>query len=72
MVQFFYDNELELQQLQSSIKGICDLERLISKVATGKVNPREVVQLKNSLEQILPIKTLSKIVGIPPWLLGID
>ena len=59
VVQFFYDNELELQQLQSSIKGICDLERLISKVATGKVNPREVVQLKNSLEQILPIKTLA-------------
>ena len=55
VVQFFYDNELELQQLQSSIKGIGDLERLISKVATGKVNPREVVQLKNSLEQILPI-----------------
>ena len=59
VVQFFYDNELELQQLQSSIKGIGDLERLISKVATGKVNPREVVQLKNSLEQILPIKTLA-------------
>jgi DNA mismatch repair protein MutS len=59
VVQFFYDNELELQQLQSSIKGIGDLERLISKVATGKVNPREVVQLKNSLEQILPIKILA-------------
>ena len=57
VVQFFYDNELELQQLQSSIKGIGDLERLISKVATGKVNPREVIQLKNSLAQIIPIKT---------------
>ena len=57
VVQFFYENEAELQQLQSRIKGIGDLERLISKVATGKVNPREVVQLKNSLEQILPIKT---------------
>ena len=59
VVQFFYENEVELQQLQSSIKGIGDLERLISKVATGKVNPREVVQLKNSLEQILPIKKLA-------------
>ena len=59
VVQFFYEYEAELQQLQSSIKGIGDLERLISKIATGKVNPREVVQLKNSLEQILPIKALA-------------
>ena len=58
VVQFFYDHENELYALQSSIKGIGDLERLISKVATGKVNPREVVQLKNSLGQIMPIKTL--------------
>ena len=59
VVQFFYEHEAELQQLQSGIKGIGDLERLISKIATGKVNPREVVQLKNSLEQILPIKALA-------------
>lgn len=59
VVQFFYEHEAELQQLQSSIKGIGDLERLISKIATGKVNPREVVQLKNSLEQILPIKAIA-------------
>ena len=57
VVQFFCENEAELEQLQSSIKGIGDLERLISKVATGKVNPREVIQLKNSLAQIIPIKT---------------
>ena len=57
VVQFFCENEAELEHLQSSIKGIGDLERLISKVATGKVNPREVIQLKNSLAQIIPIKT---------------
>ena len=38
------------------IKQISDIERLVSKVATGKVNPREVVLLKNSLKAILPIK----------------
>ena len=36
-----------------------DLERLISKVATGKINPKEVVQLKNSLEAIVPIKQMT-------------
>ncbi len=38
------------------IKQISDLERLISKVATQKINPREVVILRDSLKAILPIK----------------
>ena len=59
VVQYFYENETALMEIQSSLKGVGDLERLISKVATSKVSPREVVQLKNSLEQILPIKALA-------------
>lgn len=47
-----------LEKIASQIKQIYDIERLISKVATGKIYPREVVQLKNSLEAIAPIKTL--------------
>ena len=35
------------------------MERLISKVATGKVSPREVIYLKDSLDAIIPIKTLA-------------
>src|SRR5690606_13955855 len=50
------ENEGILQKLRNSIKSIGDLERLISKVATSKINPKEVVQLKNSLEAIIPIK----------------
>ena len=46
-------------KIQHQIKQIGDIERLISKVATGKVNPREVIQLKNSLEAIVPIKGVS-------------
>lgn len=42
--------------LAKHIKEIGDLERIISKVATGRVNPREVVQLKNALLAIEPIK----------------
>ena len=48
-----------LQKLQQNIKHMGDLERLISKVATGKINPKEVVQLKNSLEAIVPIKLMT-------------
>lgn len=50
------NHELQLD-IQSHIKKMGDLERLISKVATQKISPREVIQLKNSLAALLPIKT---------------
>ncbi|TYA74617.1 DNA mismatch repair protein MutS [Seonamhaeicola marinus] len=59
VVDFFTKNDEVLQKVQHHIKHIGDLERLISKIATGKVNPREVIQLKNSLEAIVPIKALA-------------
>lgn len=59
VVSYLKTNETTLQKLQHQIKQIGDLERLISKVATGKINPKEVIQLKNSLEAIVPIKQLT-------------
>jgi DNA mismatch repair protein MutS len=59
VVSFLSKENTVLQMIQNHIKHIGDLERLISKVATGKVNPREVIQLKNSLEAIVPIKSLA-------------
>lgn len=53
----FLLSEIEFKDLLAEhIKEIGDLERIISKVATGRVNPREVVQLKNALIAIEPIK----------------
>jgi len=49
------DNDFK-ELLTEHIKEIGDLERIISKVATGRVNPREVVQLKHALTAIEPIK----------------
>ncbi|MBT3560577.1 MAG: DNA mismatch repair protein MutS [Flavobacteriaceae bacterium] len=60
IVKYLIDNETSLNSIQENIKEIGDLERLISKVATGKINPREIVQLKNSLAAIEPIKKLIK------------
>ena len=51
--------ESQLNRIQGHIKQMGDLERLISKLATGKINPKEVVQLKNSLEAVVPIKQLA-------------
>ncbi|MBC9795007.1 DNA mismatch repair protein MutS [Sinomicrobium weinanense] len=59
VVSYFLREEPVLQKTQEHIKQIGDIERLISKVATGKINPREVIQLKNSLEAIVPIKSLA-------------
>lgn len=59
VVSFLLDNPVTLEKIQQYTKRIGDLERLISKVATGKVNPREVIQLKNSLEAVVPIKSLA-------------
>ena len=59
VVAYFKKNQEILQQIQYQIKQISDLERLISKVATGKISPREVIYLKESLDAIIPIKTLA-------------
>lgn len=56
IVKYFIDNDPIFDLVIYQINQISDLERLVSKVATGKVNPREVVLLKNSLNAILPIK----------------
>ncbi len=47
-------------EIGQRLKEIGDLERLISKVAVGKVNPKEVMHLRRTLMQIDPIKELLK------------
>ena len=59
VVTYLKENQEILQKIQYQIKQISDLERLISKIATGKVSPREVVHLKESLDAIIPIKNLA-------------
>ncbi|MBS3738539.1 MAG: DNA mismatch repair protein MutS, partial [Psychroflexus sp.] len=56
-VDYLNKNQNLLKGVQQQLKQISDLERLISKVATQKVNPRELLQLKDSLEAVIPIKT---------------
>lgn len=59
VVAYLKDNQEVLQKIQHQIKQISDLERLISKVATGKISPREVIYLKESLDAVIPIKSLA-------------
>ena len=56
VVEFFFKNPELKELLEQNIALIGDLERIISKVAVGRINPREVVQLKVALKAIEPIK----------------
>lgn len=58
VVSYFIHNIDVLQKVKNYVSRIGDIERLISKVATGKITPREVVLLKNSLEVIPSIKQI--------------
>ena len=58
MVSYFYESQEVLSKVQSYINSICDIERLISKVATYKISPKEIILLKNALEVIEPVKQL--------------
>ena len=57
-VEFFLKNPELKDNLQEHLRQIGDLERLISKVAVGRINPRELVQVKNALNAIIPIKEI--------------
>ena len=58
IVDFIIINPDFSDRLKEHIRSIGDLERLISKVAVGKINPREVLHLKRSLKAVAEIKLL--------------
>lgn len=57
IVEYFFRQPDFRQVVDEQLHRIGDLERIISKVAVGRVSPREVVQLKNALTAIQPIKS---------------
>ena len=57
VVETFFRKPDFRQTVDDNLHRIGDMERIISKVAVGRVSPREVVQLKLALQAIIPIKT---------------
>jgi DNA mismatch repair protein MutS len=55
--EFFTQVELA-EEIAGHLRHVADLERLISKVAVGRINPREMLQLKRSLQAAIPVKEL--------------
>jgi len=56
IVGFYLNDNAFTTELGKNVKNIGDLERLISKVAIGRINPREVIQIKRALGSIEAIK----------------
>ncbi len=63
VVKKFVDAPELAEKITAQLRTMSDLERLISKVAVGRINPREMVQLKRSMLAILPIKELTSHSG---------
>lgn len=58
LVEFMIDNERKTSSIQKQINLIGDLERLISKVAVSRANPRELIQMKKALYAVEEIKKI--------------
>ena len=57
-VQYFIDNYEQRDKLRKLLDNISDLERLTSKISSAKINPREILQIKLSLKELLNIDKL--------------
>jgi len=66
VVEYFIENGLVKDEIAGLIRQIGDLERLISKVAVNRINPREVVQLKRALLAVDPLRDLCNNSGCLP------
>jgi len=58
VVEYFFRHPDDREMLKSALEQTGDLERLISKVAVGRVTPRELVQLCRALTAIVPVKEM--------------
>ncbi|MFO7655543.1 MAG: DNA mismatch repair protein MutS [Bacteroidales bacterium] len=65
IVEYCIKNSGFTEAIKDQLSIVGDLERIISKVATGKINPREVLQLKNALAAIIPLKELCSGTPVP-------
>lgn len=66
VVQHFLDEKDERRVFSGQLKQVGDLERLISKASTARINPREVMQLGRILDIVQPIKDALIATGHPP------
>ncbi len=65
VVDYIINNPEFKEKIFSSLKLIGDLERLVSKASVGRINPRELLQLKTALVEVEKVKNLCESAGEP-------
>lgn len=63
VVQSFVEQPDLIENLGVLLKSMCDLERVIGRVATNRITPREILQLQKTLEGIVPLKDICNQTG---------
>ena len=58
VVEYLFRHPQERETIRENLQRIFDMERVVSKIATGRINPREMVQLSHALTAIEPIKQI--------------
>ena len=56
VVEYFFKDKDGRESIRRQLEQIGDMERLVSKVAVGRISPREMIQMKNALAALVPIK----------------
>ena len=64
MVERLIDDLEMMRELEMFIRQIGDLERLAAKTAVGKVNPREVLQIRKALQALIPLQEILQKSGL--------
>lgn len=72
VVAYFLSNQSIAENIVSQIKAMGDLERIISKVAVARINPREVIQLRRALLALEPVKSHCAASPVPALQLMAD
>ena len=66
VVEYFFRHPEQREETTDLLKAIGDLERLVSKVATERIVPREMLQIRNALDAIVPLKELCSASDLAP------
>ena len=60
IVEYFFRHPDQREQLKELLEHIGDLERLVAKVAAGRISPREVSQMRMALEAVEPMRAICR------------
>ena len=72
VVEYFVKNPVVGDEIIAHIKSMGDIERIISKVAVARINPREVIQLRRALKALDPVKSICADAPVPALRLMAD